>query len=217
MCGTRVVQYEGEVALRCPNPDCPAQVRRRVQHFASKAGVDIEGLGEAMVDTLVEKGWVKSIADIYRLRRDDLLTLGKSVEKSTDNLLAAIEASKRAELWRFINGLGITHVGVGGGQGPRAQVRQPRGAGRGEARRPAGIEGIGETMADAIIAHFNEPRNRDARQPAAHARRGPDGAGAPGRAARPPWPDKTFVLTGTLPTMTRETGHGERSRPPAER
>ncbi|MGA3007581.1 MAG: NAD-dependent DNA ligase LigA, partial [Opitutaceae bacterium] len=88
-CGTRVVQIEGEVALRCPNYDCPVQVRRRVQHFASKACVDVEGLGEAMVDALVEKGWVKSVADIYRLRREDLLTLGKSVEKSTDNLLAA--------------------------------------------------------------------------------------------------------------------------------
>ena len=100
-------------ARRRSGAACSISPRRR--------GVDIEGLGEAMVDTLVEKGWVKSIADIYRLRRDDLLTLGKSVEKSTDNLLAAIEASKRVELWRFINGLGITHVGVGGGQGPRAR------------------------------------------------------------------------------------------------
>ncbi|OHE83325.1 MAG: DNA ligase (NAD(+)) LigA, partial [Verrucomicrobia bacterium RIFCSPLOWO2_12_FULL_64_8] len=111
VCGTRAVQVEGEVAWRCPNYDCPVQVRRRVQHFASKGGVDVEGLGEAMVDTLVEKGWVRNIADLYRLKRDDLLTLGQSVEKSTDNLLAAIEASKRAELWRFINGLGIAHVG----------------------------------------------------------------------------------------------------------
>ncbi|HEY0943660.1 MAG TPA: NAD-dependent DNA ligase LigA, partial [Opitutaceae bacterium] len=111
-CGTPVVQIEGEVALRCPNYDCPVQVRRRVQHFASKACVDIDGLGIAMVDTLVGKGWVKSIPDIYRLRREDLLTLGKNREKSTDNLLAAVEASKTAELWRFIHGLGVTHVGA---------------------------------------------------------------------------------------------------------
>ncbi len=100
------------MALRCPNYDCPVQVRRRVRHFASKACVDIDGLGEAMVDVVVEKGWVQSVADIYRLKRADLLGLGKSVEKSTDNLLAAIEASKGAELWRFIHGLGIPHVGT---------------------------------------------------------------------------------------------------------
>jgi DNA ligase (NAD+) len=79
VCGTAVVQLEGEVAMRCPNFECPVQVRRRVQHFASKACLDIEGLGEAMVDVLVEKGWVRSLSDIYRLKRDDLLTLGKNV------------------------------------------------------------------------------------------------------------------------------------------
>jgi DNA ligase (NAD+) len=203
VCGTRVVQYEGEVALRCPNPDCPAQVRRRVQHFASKGGVDIEGLGEAMVDTLVEKNWVKSLADIYRLRRDDLLTLGKSVEKSTDNLLAAIEASKRAELWRVINGLGIMHVGAAAAKDLALKFGSLEALT--EARRDdlLTIEGIGETMANAIIAHFNEPRNRALVSrllalgvaPAAPAR---PAAGATLLA------DKTFVLTGTLPTMTRE-------------
>jgi DNA ligase (NAD+) len=160
VCGTRTVRYEGEVAVRCPNPNCPAQVRRRVQHFVSKAGVDVEGLGEAMVDTLVEKGWVKSISDLYRLQRDDLLLLGKSVEKSTDNLLAALKASKRAELWRFINGLGITHVGVSAAKDLAGKFGSLEALA--EARRDdlLTIAGIGETMADAIIAHFNEPRNR---------------------------------------------------------
>jgi len=203
VCGTRIVQIEGEVALRCPNLQCPAQVRRRAQHFASKGGVDIEGLGEAMVDTLVEKGWVRGVADLYRLKRDDLLTLGKSVEKSTDNLLAAIAASKRAELWRFINGLGITHVGA------TAAKDLARRFGSLEALTEASrddlmsIEGIGETVADAIIAHFNEPRSRtlisdllaQGVQPAGPAR--PAGGAAP-------LAGRTFVLTGTLPTLTRE-------------
>ena len=161
-----MVQAEGEVALRCPNYDCPVQVRRRVRHFASKACVDIDGLGEAMVDVLVEKGWVRDVADIYRLKRDDLLTLGKSVEKSTDNLLAAIEASKRAELWRFIHGLGIPHVGAAAAKdlasrfGSLEALSQSRHAdyiGEGKESR---IAGIGETMAEAIIEHFNQPRNR---------------------------------------------------------
>jgi DNA ligase (NAD+) len=199
-----VVQIEGEVAGRCPNPDCPAQVRRRVQHFSSKAGVDIEGLGEAMVDTLVEKGWVRSVTDIYRLRlrRDDLLTLGKSVEKSTDNLLAAIEASKRVELWRFINGLGITHVGVAAAKDLAHKFGSLEALAEAKRDDLLAIEGIGETMADAIITYFNEPKNRTLVSrlftlgvaPLAPAR--PAGGSA--------LAGKTFVLTGTLPQLTRE-------------
>ena len=208
VCSTPVVQLEGEVALRCPNYDCPVQVSRRVQHFASKACVDIDGLGEAMVDVVVEKGWVKSVADIYRLRRDDLLTLGKSVEKSTDKLLAAIEASKRAELWRFIHGLGVTHVGVAaakdlaqkfGGLDELAHARFEDFV----ADKKSVIEGIGETMAQAIIEHFNEPRNRTLVSelitlgvaPTAPVKRELSSAIFAG---------KTFVLTGTLPAMSRE-------------
>jgi DNA ligase (NAD+) len=208
-CGTTVVQVEGEVALRCPNYDCPVQVRRRVQHFASKACVDIDGLGEAMVDSLVEKGWVKGVADIYRLARDKLLSLGKSVEKSTDNLLAAIEASKRAELWRFIHGLGIPHVGTAASKDLAARfmgleaLSQARHSdfigGKGESL----IAGIGETMADAIIAHFNQPRNRTLVRDLVHAGVSP---AAPAAAAPRTglFADRTFVLTGALPTMTRD-------------
>jgi DNA ligase (NAD+) len=208
-CGTRVVQLEGEVALRCPNYECPVQVRRRVQHFASRACVDIEGLGEAMVDTLVEKSWVKSVPDIYRLRREDLLTLGKSVEKSTDNLLAAIEASKRAELWRFIHGLGITHVGTAaakdlavrfGSLDALAQAKFEDFIGEKKSSR---IEGIGETMAGAILAHFNEPRNRTLVSGLISLGVEP-AAPTPRAAVGSVLADKTFVLTGTLPTMTRE-------------
>ncbi|HZP60752.1 MAG TPA: NAD-dependent DNA ligase LigA, partial [Opitutaceae bacterium] len=210
-CGTAVVQLEGEVALRCPNYDCPVQVRRRVRHFASKACVDIEGLGEAMVDTLVEKGWVRSAADIYRLpaRRHDLLTLGKSVEKSTDNLLSAIERSKTAELWRFIHGLGITHVGAAaakdlagkfGGLDALAHAKFDDFIGE---KGQSLIEGIGETMALAIIEHFNDPRNRAlvsellalGVNPTPPARRAPTSTALA---------EKTFVLTGTLPSLTRE-------------
>ena len=202
-CGARIVRYEGEIALRCPNRDCPAQIRRRVQHFASKGGVDIEGLGEAMVDTLVEKGWVKGIADVYRLQRDELLTLGKSVEKSTDNLRVAIAASKRAELWRFINGLGITHVGVAVAKDLARRFGSLEALAEASRDDLMSIEGIGGTVADAIIGHFNDPRNRalvsdllaQGVQPATPAR--PTGGAAV-------LAGKTFVLTGMLPTLTRE-------------
>jgi DNA ligase (NAD+) len=208
VCSTPVVQLEGEVALRCPNYECPVQMRRRVRHFASKACVDIDGLGEAMVDALVEKGWVKSVADIYRLRRDDLLSLGKSVEKSTDKLLAAIEASKHAELGRFIHGLGITHVGAAAAKDLARKFGSLDALARAKyedfiAEKKSVIEGIGETMAQAIMEHFNDPRNRAlvselielGLQPTAPANRVASSAILAG---------KTFVLTGTLPTMSRE-------------
>jgi len=208
-CGTRVVQQEGEVALRCPNYECPVQVRRRVRHFASKACVDIDGLGEAMVDQLAEKGWVKSAADVYRLKRADLLTLGKDVEKSTDNLLAAIEGSKRTELWRFIHGLGIPHVGAAaakdlavrfGGLDALAAARLEDFIGE---KKSSLIAGIGETMAQAIVTHFNQPRNRTlvaelvglGVHPLVPAGKAAAGGALVG---------KTFVLTGTLPNLTRE-------------
>ncbi|GAB1488593.1 NAD-dependent DNA ligase LigA [Opitutaceae bacterium] len=209
VCGTPVVQPEGEVAQRCPNYECPVQVRRRVQHFASKACVDIDGLGIAMVDVLVEKGWVRSIPDIYRLRREDLLSLGKSVEKSTDNLLAAIQTSKRAELWRFVHGLGITHVGAAAAKdlarrfGSLEALTEAKFSDFIGEKKTSLIEGIGETMALAILEHFNEPRNRTlvtelsalGVQPQAPAQAAPTGTALAG---------KTFVLTGTLPTLTRE-------------
>ena len=204
VCGTRVVQYEGEVAVRCPNVDCPAQIRRRVQHFASKAGVDIEGLGEAMVDTLVEKGWVKGIAGIYRLKREDLLTLGKSVEKSTDNLLAAIEASKRAELWRFVNGLGIMHVGAAAAKELAARFGTLEALTEAPRDELLSIGGIGDTMADAIIAYFNEPRNRDLVSQLINLGVVPTAPTRPTSASAVTLAGKTFVLTGTLPSMSRE-------------
>ncbi|MEO6992280.1 MAG: NAD-dependent DNA ligase LigA, partial [Lacunisphaera sp.] len=112
VCHTALVQALGEAAMRCPNLNCAAQVKRRIEHFASAACVNIPGLGPATVDKLVQQGRVKNVADLYRLRREDLLSLGGNVEKSTDRLLAAIEQSKHAELWRFIHGLGIPQVGA---------------------------------------------------------------------------------------------------------
>jgi len=204
VCGTAVVQLEGEVAMRCPNFECPVQVRRRVQHFASKACLDIDGLGEAMVDVLVEKGWVRSLPDIYRLKREDLLTLGKSVAKSSDKLMEAIEASKRGELWRFIHGLGIPHVGAAAA---KDLARKFRGL---KSLATAGYEafiqdktsvigGIGETMALAVLAYFKEPRNQAVIDGLIEV-----GVQPIVPAAGTALAGKTFVLTGTLPTLTRD-------------
>ena len=208
VCGTATVQLEEEVAMRCPNLSCPAQVRRRLGHFVSKACLDIDGLGSAMIDELVEKGWVKELPDIFRLKRDDLLTLGKSVEKSTDNLLAAIEAAKERELWRVIHGLGIPHVGVSASKDLAAHFRDLEklaGAKMEDfiANKESVISGIGGTMAAAITGFFGEKRNRKlvddlleiGVKPLAPAK--PVGGSTV-------FAGKTFVLTGTLPAMTRD-------------
>lgn len=101
----------GEQAIRCVNFNCPIRLQRRLEHFSSSQCVHIRGLGRAMIKKLVERGWVNEISDIYRLERSDLLSLGSNVEVSMGKLLLAIERSKHAELWRFISGLGIPHVG----------------------------------------------------------------------------------------------------------
>ncbi len=208
ICGTAAIQLEDEVAMRCPNMNCPAQVRRRLQHFASKACLDIDGLGEAMIEELVTRGWVKELPDIYGLRREDLLTLGKNVEKSSDNLLAAIETSKRCELWRFIHGLGIPHVGVAAAKDLAAHFRgiEPLMEAKTEnfvANKTSVIEGIGETMARAIIGYFNEPRNRAMVTGLLEAGVQPQAPAKPVGGSTV-FAGKTFVLTGTLPNMTRE-------------
>ena len=112
-CGTSVIRPQKEAAYRCPNTlGCPPQVRRRIQFFASRQCMDIEGLGEAIVDQLVNRNLVQSVPDLYYLKRGYLLSLEKFAEKSADNLLEALEVSKKQDLWRLIHGLGIQHVGA---------------------------------------------------------------------------------------------------------
>ncbi len=111
-CGEPVVRQEGQVDVRCSNVECPVQVKRRLEHFAHKGALDIEGLGEMMVDQLVEKGLVKRIDHIYELGEEDLGRLERMGKKSISNLLGGIQASKRQALWRLIFGLGILHVGA---------------------------------------------------------------------------------------------------------
>jgi DNA ligase (NAD+) len=111
-CGSEVVKDEGQVAVRCVNSQCPAQLRRRIEHFASRGAMDIEGLGEAMVGQLVEHKLLGDVSDIYALNAATLSELERMGEKSVSNLLEAIARSKSRPLWRLLFGLGILHVGV---------------------------------------------------------------------------------------------------------
>jgi DNA ligase (NAD+) len=164
-CSTAVVQLEGEVAVRCPNPACPTQVRQRLRHFASRSCVKIDGLGPATINALVAGGRVKNIADLYRLCPEDLVTPGLDRGKSAGNLLAAIERSKRAELWRFIYGLGIPRVGAAtardlalkfGTLEALAAARREDFAAASDGAGPR----FGEATVSAVLAHFSAPQNR---------------------------------------------------------
>jgi DNA ligase (NAD+) len=211
-CGTRAISYEGEVALRCPNRDCPVQVKRRIQHFASKQCVDIDGLGESMVETLVERGWVTTISDVYRLpeRRLDLLSLGKKVEKSTDNLITAIQTSKSAELWRFVHGLGINHVGAAAAKdlalyfGSLDSLASASVSDFITDNKVSIIEGIGETVTASIIEYFNYPGNRVLVAELKNLGVNPTPPTKVSVSQSSTLHGKTFVLTGTLPTLKRD-------------
>lgn len=197
-CGSPVVQRTGEVAVRCPGAACPAQLRRRIEHFASKAGVDIEGLGPAMIDALVERGAVKELADIYRLKRETATVPGRAAGKTVERVLAAIEASKRVELARVIYALGIPQVGM------VAAKELARQCGSLEAVVALGTAAAPEGAPPAVraaAAYFAEIRNRAmvADLIAVGVRPTVQAAGAGARLLA----GKTLVLTGTLPSLSR--------------
>jgi DNA ligase (NAD+) len=192
-CYTSLTRNDADVTVRCPNFDCPAQVRRRVEHFASKACMDIDGLGPGMVESLVANGWVKDLPDLYRLQRDDLLTLGKNNEKSVDRLLAAIEKSKRAELWRVIHGMGLAQVGASTAKDLARQCGSLAGlAEHGGKAAAVLLEPRCQGLIAALIAVGLEPRD--------------DAIG------KAPLAGKTFVLTGALPGFTRAEAIGRIER-----
>jgi len=196
------VQLEDEVARRCPNLDCPAQVRRRVGHFASKQCLDIDGLGEAVVDQLVSRGLVRRLSDLYRLTRDDLLKLEKFAEKSADNLLRAIEVSKTATLGRVVHGLGIQGVGATMAGELARTFSSLENLANATVEALMAVEGIGEKSAEGIRSYFDLEANRAlldelkslGLNPTAPEERPVKGGVFDG---------KVFVLTGTLPSMTR--------------
>jgi len=204
-CGTPVVREEGEAAYRCPNsPSCPPQIRRRLQFFASRQCMDIEGLGEAVVDQLVEKGLVTSLPELYSLTNDDLLTLEKFGDKSSENLLNALEKSKSQELWRLVHGLGIPHVGGSVAKLLSKTFLSLTDILSASEEDLVEIEGIGGIVANSILLFFKDTGNQTMVSQLINAglnetEQAPDESGN-----REGIVGKTFVITGTLPTMKRD-------------
>jgi DNA ligase (NAD+) len=158
-CGSQVVKDAGQVAVRCVNSQCPAQLRRRIEHFASRGAMDIEGLGEAMVGQLVEHKLLGDVSGIYVLNAATLSELERMGEKSASNLLEAIERSKSRPLWRLIFGLGILHVGVSASRALADHFPHLDAIMKGSEEELQRIPEVGEVVGRSIHDFFREPGN----------------------------------------------------------
>ena len=155
-CGSEVVRLEGEVALRCINPKCPAQIKEGMIHFVSRNAMNIDGLGEKVIIQLFEESLIKDVADIYKLTYDQLIQLERMGDKSVNNLLNAIEASKNNSLERLLFGLGIRHVGAKAAKILAEEYENMDRLMSANAAELTAINEIGEKMADAIVTYFNQ-------------------------------------------------------------
>lgn len=155
-CHHAVTKKPGEVALRCVNVHCPAQLQRRLEYFASRAAMDIAGLGEAVVAQLIEAGFVKNVADLYTLKAEQLLPLERMGEKSVRNLLAAINQSRTQPLWRLLVALGIPHVGVTAARTVAERFQTIGQLQAASVEELTTVEDIGETMATSIRSWFQQ-------------------------------------------------------------
>ncbi len=161
VCGSRAVKPEGEVIPRCENISCPAQLKKRIIHFASRGALDIEGLGEKVVDQLVEENLVSSPADLYSLEKQDLIDLERFAEKSAQNLLDALEASKQTTLSRFLYALGIRYVGEATADLLARTFGDLDSLMNADPSELTEVQDVGEKVADEIYAFFQSSRNRE--------------------------------------------------------
>ncbi|RME85804.1 MAG: NAD-dependent DNA ligase LigA, partial [Caldilineae bacterium] len=206
VCDGPVVRYPGEVAYYCENSACPAQLVRRVEFFVSRTAMDIEGFGSKQAELFVRLGFIKEVADIYdlHLHRDALLELEGYAEKKVDNLLRAIEASKQQPATRVLTGLGIHFVGSIVAELLLEHFRSIDALAQADEEALAAVEGIGPKIAESVVAWFAQPANRRTVERLRKAGLQMALEGAPEAAAALPLSGKTFVITGTLPTLSRE-------------
>lgn len=201
VCGTETVRDEDEAVIRCPNIDCPAQLLRNIEHFASRNAMNIDGLGEAIVEQLVKNGFVKTVADLYTLTIQDLLTLDGFKEKSASNLITAIENSKSNEPDRLIFALGIRGIGQRSATLLCQRFGSVENIMNAELADIVAIDSFGDVLADSVYRAMREPhrirlierlKEYGLNMTYSKQAKGDTFAGL------------KFVLTGTLPTMTRD-------------
>lgn len=199
-CHTKVVREEGEAAIYCPNIECPAQLMRNLIHFASRNAMDIDGMGPAVLEGLVNAGWVHSPADLYDLTEEQIASLERMGKKSASNLMNALEKSKQNDLSKVIFALGIPEVG----EKTAAELASAFGSMEklswATLEQLTALDGFGEVVAQNIVSFFLEERNRVQIERLAKAGVNMESTKVK---AGDTFEGKTFVLTGTLPTLKR--------------
>ncbi|HEY6547774.1 MAG TPA: NAD-dependent DNA ligase LigA, partial [Vicinamibacteria bacterium] len=202
VCGTEAVKPEGEVDRRCPNASCPAQVEERLKHFARRQAMDIEGLGDAVVRQVVEKGLVKDFADLYQLTLETVTGLERFAEKSARNLIEQIERSKTRELRRLLFGLGIRYVGERAAHLLARHFRSLDALGKATVEEIDALYEIGPAVAQSVHDWFqNEANRRLVKRLAEAGVRTEEEAGG---ALALEWQGQQWVLTGGLVSLTRD-------------
>jgi DNA ligase (NAD+) len=201
VCGTKVVRTEGEVDYRCVNANCPAKLLGTILHFASRGVMNIDGMGEALVTQLTERGLVKNVADIYKLTKADLLSLQRFADKSAQNILDEIENSKKLPLERVIYGLGIRMVGERTAQFLAEHFGSMEALANAAVEALQNVNEVGPKIAESIAEFFSNPANRKLVE-----RLGEAGLAFKGQKKErgTKLAGKTFVLTGTLAKYTRD-------------
>jgi DNA ligase (NAD+) len=200
-CGSEVVRIADEVAVRCMGLSCPPQIRESIMHFASRNAMDIEGLGEKLIEQFLALGLVRSMADLYRLTRDDFMKLERMGDKLASNLLAAIENSKQRDLGRFIFALGIRHVGERTAKSLAQAFGSLDNLERATFDELVSIRDIGATVAQSICTFFENQDNREV------IRRMLEAGVTPAvelKKVGGRFTGKTFVFTGALSRFTRD-------------
>jgi len=201
-CGEKLVKLGDEVAWRCVNPECPPQVRERVAHFASRDAMDIEGLGEAVVEQLITEGLIKTYADLYTLTKDELLPLERMAEKSAQNLIEAIAKSKEQPLEKLIYALGIRFVGKTVAKDLARHLASVDAIMEADAEEMTAIESIGPKIAESVCSFFSSEKNRKLIERLREA--GLTFTFEKEEAVSSVLEGKKLVLTGSLPTYTRK-------------
>lgn len=203
-CGAKIFRPEGEAAYYCENFECPAQVRGRIEHFASRGAMDIEGLGEAVIDLLVTQKLIKNVADIYSLKKNQLVPLERMGEKSAQNLIDAIEESKKQPFHRVLYALGIRYVGSEVAKLLSDSFGSIDKLQKASQEELESVEGIGPRIAESVRRFFGESHTKELLERLKTSGVALKAAPKKKSAAGSPFSGKTFVLTGGLETMTRD-------------
>lgn len=204
-CQTQLIRIEDEAAIRCPNYYCSEQIKRRIEHFGARQAMDIEGLGSALVDLLVQENLLKTITDIFTLKAEDISTLERMGEKSAGNLIESIEDSKRKPLYRILFGIGVPFIGVNSARILTKHFKSLKTLTEAGVEELLLIDGIGEKMAQSIVNFFNNEENINLLE-----RLNQYGLVLNEQSEdfneniSAKFVGKTFVITGTLPNLSRD-------------